>query len=253
MSYSANRRYSQIGLDRLVRLDWLEKTAYLTLSESEPLAVKSLLQDELSSAFLSPSTTARGSLDKTITILLKIWVNVPKDLIPLRNDGLDLISQLPGKSHVAVHWGMAMAVYPFWGSVATHVGRLLTLQGMVSASQVQRRLKEKYGERETVSRRVRYVLRSFLDWGVLKETSVKGTYRQDHILLLDNAKLTAWMIEASLCSESRGSSSINDLLDSPKVFPFSLTHISVGHLNSLSLRLDVMRHGLDEEIIMLRE
>jgi hypothetical protein len=41
---------------------------------------------------------------------------------------------------------------------------------------VQRRVREQYGERETVSRRVHYVLRSFVDWGGLKETAEKGVY-----------------------------------------------------------------------------
>lgn len=252
-SRSIHRRYSQIGLDRLVRLDWLKKTAAFILAGNEPLVVKSLLQDELSSSFRSPDTTVRGSLDKTITILLKIWGNVPKDLIPLRDKGLDLISQLPNGKLVAVHWGMTMAVYPFWGSVATQVGRLLKLQGIASASQVQRRLKEQYGERETVSRRVRYVLRSFVDWMVLKETSVKGTYSQGSISPLDDLTLAAWMVEVSLRSESKGSGSIKDLLDSPKFFPYRLPHMSIGQLASISPRLDVIRHGLDDDIVMLHE
>ena len=71
---------------------------------------------------------------------------------------------------------MIMAVYPFWGNVAAHVGRLLRLQETAAAGQVQRRVREQYGERETVSRRVRYVLRSFVDWEVLKETPEKGVY-----------------------------------------------------------------------------
>ena len=35
-----------------------------------------------------------------------------------------------------------MAVYPFFGTVATVVGRLLRLQGTAGASQVQRRIRE---------------------------------------------------------------------------------------------------------------
>lgn len=46
----------------------------------------------------------------------------------------------------------------------------------VAAAHVQRRVHEQYGERETVSRAARRVLRSFLDWGVLQETESKGIY-----------------------------------------------------------------------------
>jgi len=69
-----------------------------------------------------------------------------------------------------------MAVYPFWASVATQVGRLLKLQGSVAAAHVQRRMRESYGERETVSRRVRFVLRSYVAWRVLRETGAQGVY-----------------------------------------------------------------------------
>ena len=169
-------RHDQIGLDRLVRLKWLERTAYLVLAGNDAPAIKAALQEDIQGAFRSNNTKIRGSLDKTITILMKIWVRPPHDLHPLQRDGLKLLSHLPREDHIAVHWGMAMAVYPFWGTVSAHVGRLLRLQGMAAASQVQRRVREQYGERETVSRRVRYVLRSFVDWGVLKETSEKGIY-----------------------------------------------------------------------------
>ena len=76
-----------------------------------------------------------------------------------------------------------MAVYPFWSSVATQVGRLLRLQGSAAAAQVQRRIREQYGERETVARRARYVLRSYLDWGVLQETGAPGVYRAARLML----------------------------------------------------------------------
>jgi len=129
MSLRPNHRYSQIGLDRLVRLKWLERTAYLVLAGNEAPAMKAALQEELQGAFLSNSTKIRGSLDKTLTILMKIWVRPPRDLHPLQREGLKLLSHLPREDHIAVHWGMAMAVYPFWGAVAAHVGRLLRLQG----------------------------------------------------------------------------------------------------------------------------
>ena len=69
---------------------------------------------------------------------------------------------------------MALAAYPFWGAVAAQTGRLLRLQGTVAAAQVQRRIKEGYGERDTVSRAARRVLRSFIDWRVLTDTATKG-------------------------------------------------------------------------------
>jgi hypothetical protein len=253
MSSPINRRHSQIGLDRLVRLKWLERTAYLVLAGNEASSVKTVLQGELSAAFRSNNTEIRGSLDKTITILTKIWANIPRELHSLHSDGLNLLSHLHREKHIAVHWGMTLAVYPFWGAVATHAGRLLRLQGTAAANQVQRRVREQYGERETVSRRVRYVLRSFVDWEVLKETSEKGVYSQGCNLSVHDPVLIAWLVEASLCARTNGAAAIKDLLDSPSIFPFRLAHISAEHVASLSPRLNILRHNLDDDLVMLRK
>jgi len=252
MSSRTNQRYSQIGLDRLVRLNWLERTANLVLAGNDMNAVKAALQEDIGSAFRSKNTNVRGSLDKTITILMKIWGRSQRDLHPLQREGLELLSHLPREDHIVVHWGMAMAVYPFWGFVAAHVGRLLRLQGTVAASQVQRRAREQYGERETVSRRVRYVLRSFVDWEVLKETSKKGIYVAGLSLAVDRVELIAWLAEAFLHAHPNGSVALRTVLDSTSLFPFRLSHISPVHLVSVSGRLDVRRHGLDQDVIMLR-
>ena len=251
MSSRTSRRHSQIGIDRLVRLTWLEQTAYLVLAGNDVPAVKTALQEKLQGAFRSSNTNVRGSLDKTITILMKIWVRPPRDLRPLQEEGLRLFSRLPREDHLAIHWGMTMAVYPFWGAVADHVGRLLRLQGTTAASQVQRRLREQYGERETVSRRVRYVLRSFIDWGVLKETSEKGIYSSGSRLTLLDTELIAWLAESVLHSRAGAPLPLQEFTDSTKLFPFILNGISTEQL-VVSKRLDVLRHGLDQDLIMLR-
>ncbi len=48
------------------------------------------------------------------------------------------------------------------------------------------------------------------------------------------------------------SASIKDLLDSPSIFPFRLAHISAEHVASLSPRLNILRHGLNDDLVMLR-
>ena len=123
---------------------------------------------------------------------------VPSELESLRIEGLELLKYLPRTGHLAVHWGMVMAVYPFWSGVAVQVGRILRLQGSVAAAHVQRRIREQYGERETVSRAARRVLRSYLDWGVLQGTGKKGIYTAGTTLAVDDSRLIAWLTEASL-------------------------------------------------------
>ena len=252
MTTQRDRRHSQIGVDRLIHLSWLERTAAFVLAGNDDAAIKAILQTDLKDSFRSDNANVRGSIDKSITILLRVWSRTPADLTPLRDVGLELLQRLPQGQHIAVHWGMMMAVYPFWARVAVQVGRLLRLQGSAAAAQVQRRIREQYGERETVSRRTRYVLRSYVEWGVLAETGEQGIYRAGPPLGLDDPQLAAWLIEASLRASGNDSAPLKELADGPSLFPFRKQSTRAASLLSASLTLDILRHGLDDELVMLR-
>ena len=243
-------RFMQIGLDRLIRLDWLERTASLALAGNDANSIKAILREDLKGTFRSERSDVRGSIDKTITILLRTWLIPPS---PFREEGLELLKRFPRREHFVIHWGMVMATYPFWSGVAIQVGRLLRLQGTAAAAHVQRRIREQYGERETVSRRTRYVLRSFLDWGVLQETGSTGVYGAGRTLSIDDPQLVAWLTEAALHARANGSAPLKDLLDSPGLFPFRIKPIQAESVRAASPRLDILRHGLDDDLVMLRK
>jgi len=248
-----NGRKAQIGFSQRIRLEWFEQTANLMLAGNDKTTINDSLQDLLQDKVSVGGKSVRGNREKIITILLKTWLTVPRELEKLRDEGLDILQGLPRKDRIVVHWGMALAAYPFWGAVAAHTGRLLRLQGTAAAVHVQRRVKEDYGERETASRAARRVLRSFIDWGVLKEMGDKGVYGQGNQYPVDDPRLIAWIVEASLRARVNGSAAIKDLLDSPSIFPFRLAHVSAEHLTSFSPRLALLRHGLDDHLVMLHE
>ena len=248
-----NGRATQIGFSQRIRLEWLEQTANLALAGNDKAAISDVLQEVLQDKLSVGGHAIRGNREKAITILMKTWLTVPRELEALRDDGLQILQGLRRNDRIAVHWGMALAVYPFWGAVATHTGRLLRLQGTAAAAHVQRRVKEQYGERTTASRAARRVLRSFIDWGVLHETHEQGVYRQGELYTIEDPRLIAWLAEASLHARTNGSAAIKDLLDSPSIFPFRLAHMAAQHLASLSPRLDLLRHGLDDDLMLLRE
>lgn len=244
-------RYTQIGFSQRVRLEWFEQASRLVASGNAPAEIEAALQGILSDKLSVGGTAERGNREKAITILLKVWVRPPRDVVPLRDDGLKLLQDLPNAQHITVHWGLSMAAYPFWAEVAETTGRLLRLQGTAAASQVQRRVKESYGERETVARAARRVLRSFHDWGVLAETGSKGVYEATTPIPISEPGTIAWMMEAFLRSKPEGRAPPKAIVESPALFPFKaqLAGNSVAHY---SPRLDIVRHGLDEEIVMLK-
>lgn len=247
-----SRLVEQVGFSQRIRLEWLEHTANLVLAGNDKIAINTALQELLQDKVSVGGDAKRGTREKIITILMKTWLNVSLNLESLRDDGLQLLKDLPRTDRIVVHWGMVTAVYPFWSVVAIHVGRLLRLQGSVAASQIQRRLREQYGERETVSRAARRVLRSYMDWGVLKKSDVIGIYNAGRSIVVDDPRLISWLIEASLHARSNESAPLKDLIESPSLFPFLLKPIQADSLLAVSAHIDIFRHGLNDYLVMLR-
>lgn len=234
------KRTDQIGFSQRVRLQWLEQTANLIMAGNDKAAINDSLQELLKDKVSVGGQAERGNREKIITILLKTWLTVPGELESLRVEGLELLKRVPRRDHLAVHWGMVMAVYPFWSGVAVQVGRLLRLQGSAAAAHVQRRVREQYGERETVSRAARRVLRSYVDWGLLYESGSKGIYTQGPLIRVDDPTLVSWVVEASLHARTNGSAAVRDLLESPELFPFQLKPVTADYLLNGSDRKSVV-------------
>ena len=155
--------------------------------------------DLLSEAEELVNTVRHSARGKTITVLMHIWVPVPKTLASLRDDGLDLIRGTVGEGKLPVHWGMCLATYPFFQDVATITGRLLSLQTTVDLSQLIRRVEESWGARSTIPRAVQRVVRSLVDWGALTETAHRGTFQSCQPIPLPSKNgVGIWLIEAAI-------------------------------------------------------
>ena len=240
----------QIGFSQRVQLDWLEHTAALVLAGQTREQIETALQECLRDKLSIGGTAQRGNREKAITILLKIWVSVPPWLQPFRDDGLGYLRRLPDADHIAVHWGMTMAAYPFFGAVAEAVGRLMRLQGTCAAAQIQRRIREHLGERETVARAARRILRCFVDWGVLQETREKGVYQTSPARPVQDKQLAAWLIEAALLAQGTDTCVLQTLLQTPALFPFRIPQLYAADLEGQG-RVEIFRQGLDEDMVTL--
>jgi hypothetical protein len=240
----------QVGFSQRIQLDWLEHTAALVLQELAREQIAADLQAFLSDKLSVGGTAQRSNREKAITILLRIWVSTPPHLQAFRDDGLQFLQRLPLHEHLAVHWGMTMAVYPFFSAVAEVVGRLVRLQGTCAAAHVQRRVREQLGERETVARAARRIVRCFVDWGVMQETQKKGIYHAAPVRPVFDKPLAAWLTEAALITSGSDISALKTLIQAPALFPFRLTPLYAADLDSYG-RLGHFRQSLDEDMVTL--
>jgi len=247
-----SRHYFQIGVSQLIRLEWLRYTANLVLANYDKKAIKESLEELLKDKVSKGGNAERGNRKKIITILMKVWVNPLPDLSNFRREGLELLKNQPFKYQLIIHWGMMLAVYPFWGYVASQVGRLLRLQDSFSVSQLQRRLREAYGERQTVFQAARRVLRSYVDWGVLEKTEMLGIYRQGEKLILKDEAVAAWLLEAQLRSQPDGKSTLSSLTSSPCLFPIvQFPSLGIG-IEKYWDRIDTVSVDMNDYLLMLK-
>lgn len=250
---TSQKRFSRIGFGRLIRLEWLERTANLVLAGNDESSIYDALQRLLDNKLYGGKNVKGGSREKTIVILRKIWVHPPNDLVCLRDDGLKILSHVPREEHVIIHWGMTMAVYPFWNAVAMHVGRQLRLQGTTTVGQVQRRISEQYGERGAVSLAVQKIFLSLADWGVLKRTANRGIYVPGLSVAINDIRVISWLVEAFLHVHQGGPLMLGAILNSPSLFPFRISPVSAGQLAKASDRLDDFSVGIDQDYIVLKD
>ncbi len=243
-------RAGQIGFSQRIQLDWLEYTVNLVLADNTKAEIASELNERLREKLSVGNEPKRGNRHKAITILTKVWANVPRDRVRLRDQGIHLLQRPSAAERTFVHWCMCMAAYPFFWQVAHQTGRLLRLQGTAGAAQVQRRVREQFGERETVARATRRILRTFIDWDVLQESGTKGVYSATSKRVVGNRdQLAAWAIQAVLAATGDRPQQARALLHGPHMFPFDVSLPSTRELEACTT-LEVTHHGLDQEALV---
>ncbi len=233
-----------VGFDRKIRLEWLDATAAWTAAGCPAGEIRSRLYDLLDGSVAGVKARAN-----TVTVLVHVWVQVPGGLGTLRDEGLALLNDRGSRDRLPLHWGMCMATYPFFRSVASAAGRLAAVQGTASLSQITRRVTQVWGERSTVARAVQRVVRSLILWGVLTEEDDRGVFAQAAKLRLRSADPTgAWLLEAALADFGGSPRPLDALRNDPALFPFALD-VTTRQMGSRP-GLEIHRQGLDEDLVV---
>lgn len=247
-----SKRHEAVGIKQVIRFEWMQQTANLLLAGLDSKAIRQELHRFLADQRGSGFAGDRGGTSRTqvVNLLMKIWITPDSDISRFRDVSLDYLHQHPSMS-LPVHWGMICAAYPFWFNVAQHTGRLLSLQDQVTQIQVFSRLKEQYGDRETVSRYARYAIRSFVAWGVLHDSGTKGCYQKASPVRIADPHVAIMIFESALLANPEAKSALRLLTNNPAFFPFRLPTMSGDLISQQSGRIEVVRYGLDDEILKL--
>ena len=240
------RNRTSIGFDRKVDLAWLDAVASRVAAGATEEEVRSYLW-----RLLDEAVSGRKARQNTVTVLAHIWSQVPVDARGLRDRAVRLLPEVAPAHRVALHWALALATYPFFADVATTVGRLLALQGNVTLAQVTRRLVELWGERSTMVRAAQRVVRSMVQWGILKDTAERGVYERAGPPMEAGGQLALILLEALLLGVSSDGMPLDQALRHPALFPFRLD--LAAHDLRRAARFRVHRQGLDMDVVGLAQ
>ncbi|MGD9489076.1 MAG: hypothetical protein AB7W47_13705 [Calditrichaceae bacterium] len=247
------KRHEKLGIKQTIQRQWMDKTVQMMLAGLSEKEIRSELDEYLSTQKQSGGIGERGKKTYGMAIsLLAAWFAPKEELRPFSNDALCIARELPTELWKPLHWAVLSASYPFWFNVARQTGRLLNLQYQITQPQIFSRLKEQYGDRETVSRNARYTVRSFVAWGALKDSETKGCYEKASPVRIVDAKLVILMLESALMATPEAKSALGLLLNNPAFFPFQLPVLTGDFVSQRSDRIELVRYGLDDELLMLK-
>lgn len=246
------KRHEAIGIKQVIRFEWMQKATNLLLAGLNAKTIRKELHEFLVDRKGNGSEGERSDQTRIFLVnnLMKIWVSPDFELISLRDALLAFLRKNPSMA-LAVHWGMISAVYPFWFNVARQTGRLLALQDQVTQPQIINRLKEQYGDRQTISRYARFVIRSFVAWGALKDSEAKGCYEKVAPVSIAEPNLAILMFESALLATPEAKGALGLLLNNPAFFPFQLPVMNGDLVSQHSERIKVIRYGLDVELLQI--
>ncbi len=248
-----SKRHEKLGIKQTIQKEWMDRALRMVLAGMTEKDIRENLDQYLSTQKQSGGIGERGQKTYGMAIgILASWFAPENDLRRFRDEALKIASVIPEEEWLPLHWAVISAAYPFWFNVAKQVGRLFNLQESVTQVQIFNRVKEQYGDRETVARNARYTVRSFVAWDVLQESANKGCYKKAPSMQIHDRKLAALLIESALHATPEGKLPVTTLLKNPAFFPFELPMLSGDSLSKTSGNIELIRHGLNDEILMLK-
>lgn len=232
----------RIGFDRFISAEWATTALKVRVGTAQ--------LDDLE-RLLDAAGLGAAARTKTRTVLNRLWLEPRLELKSYADRGAAIFKAHPEVPAAAMHWGMAVATYPFFGKVAELIGRLSALQGDCASAEVHRRMSETYGEREGTYRMTNMVIQSQADWGAVQRVEKGKRVFRLGPTVVENDELTMWLIEAALRYAGKPLA-ISGLQSQPVLFPFNLIR-PLAYLATNNENLTVRNDGPNNRHIALRD
>ncbi|WYS06825.1 hypothetical protein MKZ27_01685 [Bacillus sp. FSL R5-0394] len=112
-----------VGFDQKILPHHLDYTA----TQSRKLSKKDMYL--ILDGYLRENITGAKTRKNVITMLMKIWYDVPHRITNIRDELLFEFTDFIKEERLFAHWCMTMIAYPFFREVVNEFGRLFTITG----------------------------------------------------------------------------------------------------------------------------
>ena len=242
-------RRARIGFDRRIDIEWLDAAAARAAAGATLDEMRAYLWSLLDGAVSGDKfNSARG---KTVTVLSHIWGEARGPAASLRGRAAAQLEGSTPDERLALHWAMMIGTYPVFTDTAAAIGRLLTLQGGFTLAHLTRRLVGGWGERSTLERAAQRIVRSMVQWGVLRDTATRGMYEAVPRRIRLRPAVGVVLIEALLVDAESSSLPLDQLTGHSAIFPFDLD-LNASHVRAAP-QFRLHRQGLDSDFVELQE
>jgi hypothetical protein len=235
----------RIGFDRTIRRPWLDSAAALAIDGIPEREMRAAMDAALSDDI--PGAAARK---KSLAIVSGLWIRPQGPTRALRGEALTILPRLSERARLAIHWGLAMAAFPFFFEFAEQAGRLLRLQEEFSSAQVIRRLRERFGDRETVERAAYHVRASLVEWRVVVPTDRRGIFGRGAVIEIEEPDAGSWLLQAVLAGLRVTRAPVRTAVDCVALFPLLLPTPDVIRAHAAP-RLHFFTEGVDQEMVAI--
>lgn len=203
-----------IGFDRYIEKQWIDQTAKWVVQGKLRAELHTLTDD-----YLAPYIKGETSLRKTKNVLFGCWVNETEKNKVFKHQAIVLWEEVKPEERLIIHWGLAMANYPYFASVIRQIGRLDRLQGDIHSKELQKRVVEIHGDTESVRRAASRMLQSLTQWGVLEQLNT-STFHVKSAVTSTDRKLLSWLAVSPLLCSDRARLDLAEIYSDPAFFPF---------------------------------
>jgi hypothetical protein len=243
---------TSVGIKQVIRYEWMSHTVDLLKSGLSEGEIRKELVHYLADKKGSGKTGDRAeyTMSMAVMLLMNIWVTPKLKLINLRDRLLGVIDNRDFEP--VCHWAMISSVYPFWFNMSFIIGSLFRLQDQKKKTQIMSRTYEMLGERNTIERCSRYVIRSFVSWDLIRDKEKVGYYEMGKTITISDINLTSFLVEAVLNAVPEKRIPLTSVLNCPAFFNFTLPSMDGSKIAKINQNLYIETFSVNDDFIGLK-